>query len=47
MNIEQQYLPGKTWHSLQVGPAQPNRHRHSFGTSQYPRVVWQSSRQMA
>lgn len=26
--------PGKTWHSLQVGPAHPNRHLHSFGTSQ-------------
>lgn len=39
--------PGKTWHSLHVGPAHPNLQRHSFGTSQYPRVEWQSSRQIA
>lgn len=26
--------PGSTWHSLQVGPAQPRRQRHSLGISQ-------------
>lgn len=39
--------PGKTWHSLQVAPAHPNRQRHSPGASQYPLVWWQSVRQMA
>lgn len=41
------WQPGKTWHSLHVGPAQPRRQRHSPGISQYPRVWWQSSRQIA
>lgn len=28
------WQPGRTWHSLHVGPAQPRRHRHSPGISQ-------------
>ena len=39
--------PGSTWQSRQVGPAQPNRQRHSPGASQYPRDGWQSERQIA
>lgn len=41
------WQPGNTWHSLHVLPDQPKRQRHSPGASQYPRVEWQSLRQMA